>query len=84
MVSEKKSNTFIKIFENHWKDFTVKHPAYDTDHYQSVVKKMINCGDPSEGFIEYQCTYCGEENYVIGFSCKSGLCLRCGAIRVNA
>ena len=81
MVSEKKSNTFIKIFENHWKDFTVKHPAYDTDHYQSVVKKMINCGDPSEGFIEYQCTYCGEENYVIGFSCKSGLCLRCGAMR---
>lgn len=81
MKSDRKSNVFIEIFKNHWDDFKIKYSAYNTDHYNSVVAKMISCGDPSEGFIEYQCTYCGEENYVIGFSCKSSFCLKCGAMR---
>lgn len=81
MISEGKANIFIEIFENHWSEFKIKYSAYNTDHYNSVVAKMISCGDPKEGFIEYQCTYCGEDNHIIGFSCKSSLCLKCGAIR---
>jgi hypothetical protein len=81
MVSSRKSNTFTDIFEHHWDKFKTKYPAYNSEHYNSVVSKMLSCGDPSEGFIEYQCTYCGKENHIIGFSCKSSLCLKCGAIR---
>ncbi len=81
MVSDRKSNSFIQIFENHWGEFKDLNPEYDIDHLNSVVSKMISCGDPSEGFIEYQCTHCGDDSHIIGFSCKSSLCLKCGAIK---
>jgi hypothetical protein len=80
-VSERTPNTFIQIFEDYWNSFKEKYPSYNTEYYEDVINKMIHCGDPNEGFIEYQCTYCGKDSKIIGFSCKSNLCLRCGAVR---
>ncbi|MBF0301122.1 MAG: transposase [Oligoflexia bacterium] len=44
-----KSNTFIEIFKNHWSEFKAEDrgKAYDTEWYNSIVEKMINCGDPT-------------------------------------
>ena len=80
-VSERKSNTFIEIFEDYWGSFKEKYPAYNTDHYNSVVSKALSCGDPKEGYIRYHCMYCGKDEKVIGFTCKHAFCLRCGAIK---
>ena len=43
-----RSNIFIKIFKNHWSEFKLDKKVYDTEYYNTVVDKMINCGDPKK------------------------------------
>lgn len=76
-----KKNLILEIISDFWEDFKSYRPAYATKYYDKVINKVLSCGDQSEGYIRYQCTYCGEDDRVIGFTCKSAFCLRCGSIK---
>ena len=69
--------TFKKIFEDHWDDFKTHYPRYDSDYYDNVIQKMLDCGDPDKmGYVRYRCCSCGESRK-IAFTCKSCFCLSC-------
>ena len=72
---------FVKIFKDFFDDFKSKYPAFATENYQQQVDKMINCGDPKFGYIEYGCMSCGGYRHQIAFTCKGSLCLRCSRVR---
>ncbi len=70
-------DTFKQIFRDHWKAFQQKNSRYDTVYYQTVIEKMIHCGQPEKmGFAQFFCPDCGETKKV-AFSCKSCFCLSC-------
>ncbi|MHC9538753.1 MAG: transposase zinc-binding domain-containing protein [Vulcanimicrobiota bacterium] len=68
------------MFTENWESFKKKYPAYDMEYYDEVVNKMLGCGDPANGFIEYRCMDCWEERRIIPFSCKCTFCLTCGKV----
>lgn len=69
--------TFKQIFVDHWDPFKVRYPRFDTPYYDSVVHKMLDCGDPHKmGFVQYRCLNCGQTRR-IAFTCKSCFCLSC-------
>ncbi len=69
--------TFKQIFRDHWPFFKERHRRYDTPYYETVIQKMLNCGDPETmGYLQYRCTRCGETRR-IAFTCKSCFCLSC-------
>jgi len=72
-------NVFKQIFIDHWAEFLEMNPEYQTEYYDVVIKKMLGCGDPENGFIAYRCLRCGEVKK-IPFSCKSNFCLSCAKI----
>jgi hypothetical protein len=39
-------NTFKQIFQDHWETFKARYPRFDTPDYDTVVQKMLDCGDP--------------------------------------
>ena len=72
--------TFKQIFEDHWDDFKAIYPRYNTPDYNTIVQKMLECGDPQKmGFIQYRCLSCGETRRV-AFTCKSNFCLSCAKV----
>lgn len=80
-MSDDKDNLFEKIFEDNWDDFKWSHPNYNTDRYNNEVEKMISCGDPKFGYIEYGCMCCGQSTHRVAFTCKGGLCLSCSRVK---
>lgn len=76
----KDKKEFKQIFLDHWESFKQMHPAYDDEHYEESIQKMLGCGDDSNGYTEYICTFCGSDKRRIAFSCKSGFCLSCGKV----
>jgi hypothetical protein len=77
-------NLFKQIFAEHWDGFKHSHPRYQTRYYDSLVDKMLGCGDPEKiGSIEYRCLHCGQGKHVVAMSCKSSLCLRCAKVYVD-
>ena len=53
-------NVFKQIFVDHWQGFQQFRPRYDTPYYESLVEKMLDCGNPDKmGYIEYRCLDCG-------------------------
>lgn len=80
-MSSKKPNLFLRILSESWEKFKQKYPTYSTEYYNDIIKKVQSCGDPAFGFIKYQCLYCGEDEKVIGFTCKNSFCLRCGTTK---
>jgi len=75
-------NVFKQIFIDHWVEFCKKYPRYNTGYYDSVINKMLGCGDPENGFMAYRCLGCGELKR-IPFSCKSSFCLSCAKMYVD-
>lgn len=72
--------TFKQIFRDCWNAFKAFAPRYDTEYYDTVVHKMLDCGEPEKmGYVRYLCFNCGETR-TIGFSCKSCFCLACGRV----
>ena len=68
-------NIFKQIFAEHCDGFKRVHPRYNTRYYESLVAKMLGCGDPDKiGYIEYRCLQCGEGIHRVAMSCKSSLC----------
>src|ERR1700745_3807992 len=77
-------NIFKPIFAEHWDGFTHVHPRYNTRYYDSLVDKMLRCGNPEQiGSIEYRCLHCGQGQHLVAMSCKSSLCLRCAKVYVD-
>jgi Putative transposase/Transposase zinc-binding domain len=77
-------NLFKQIFTEHWDGFKHVHPRYNTRYYDSLVDKMLRCGDPKEiGAIEYRCLHCGQGKHLVAMSCKASLCLRCAKVYVD-
>ena len=77
-------NLFKQIFAEHWDGFKHSHPRYNTPYYDSLVEKMLGCGDPEKiGSIEYRCLHCGQGKHLVAMSCKSSLCLRCAKVYVD-
>jgi Putative transposase/Transposase zinc-binding domain len=77
-------NIFKQIFAEHWDGFKHVHPRYNTHYYNSLVDKMLRCGEPEKiGSIEYRCLHCGQGKHLVAMSCKSSLCLRCAKVYVD-
>ena len=75
---------FKQIFADHWAEFKRLRPRYQTAYYDTLVAKMLDCGNPDKmGYIEYRCEQCGQGNHLVSMSCKSSLCLRCAKVHVD-
>lgn len=69
--------TFKQIFIDHWKFFKQRYKRYNIQYYDTVINKMLNCGDPEKmGYAKYRCTHCGN-SHTISMTCKSSFCLSC-------
>ncbi len=79
MTPNNNKNVFKRIFIEHWAEFRRIKLKSQTEYYESVIKKMMGCGDPENGFMSYRCLSCGEVKKV-PFSCKSSFCLSCAKI----
>ena len=79
-MKEKKRNVLLRIFEKSWPAFKQKYPGYLTPHYESVINKVIGCGDPKFGYVEFLCLDCGQSRHLVGFSYKTKFCLRCSRV----
>ena len=77
-------NVFKQIFAEHWAGFKRLYPRYDQRYYDSLVDKMLGCGNPDQmGYLEYRCLHCGEGTHRVAMSCKLSLCLRCAKVYVD-
>jgi hypothetical protein len=77
-------SVFKQIFADHWDEFQHAHPRYQTSYYDTLVAKMLGCGNPDKmGYIEYRCLQCGQGKHRVSMSCKSSLCLRCAKVHVD-
>jgi len=77
-------SVFKQIFADHWGEFQHAHPRYRTAYYDSLVAKMLGCGNPDKmGYIAYRCLQCGQGKHRVSMSCKSSLCLRCAKVYVD-
>lgn len=72
-----KTNPFIKILKNSWAKFKKTYTEYETDYFNTVIQKVINCKDPKLGYVEYRCMKCGNGFHKVAFSCKSRFCISC-------
>jgi hypothetical protein len=71
---------FKSIFRTHWESFKRSFSRYQTDRYDEVVQKMLDCGDPEKGYATYICSQCGGDQKKVPFSCKSCFCLSCAKV----
>jgi hypothetical protein len=77
-------SVFKQIFAEHWDGFKRVYPRYNRRYYDSLVAKMLACGNPEQiGYSEYRCAQCGEGTHRVAMSCKSSLCLRCAKVYVD-
>ena len=74
------SNVFLEILKDNWDGFKQKYPSYNSEYYNKVITKVLNCGNAELGFMRYQCLCCGLDEKIIGFSCKTLFCLRCSRL----
>jgi hypothetical protein len=76
-------NTFKQIFRDHWEAFKARYSRFDAPAYDTVVQKMLDCGDSEKmGYVQYRCLHCGETRR-IAFTCKSSFCLSCAQPRMS-
>lgn len=77
-------NVFKQIFVDHWQGLKLFRPRYDTLYYDSLVAKMLACGNPDQmGYVDYRCLQCGQGKHRVSMTCKSSLCLRCAKVYVD-
>ena len=46
MSANHTKNVFKQIIRDNWCRFQEKNQRYKTEYYDSVIKKMLGCGDP--------------------------------------
>lgn len=70
-------STFKQIFSDHWDEFKSIHSRYDTEYYDGMITKMVDCGNPEKmGYAGWRCLGCGEFK-TVAMTCKSTFCLSC-------
>ena len=76
--------TFKAIVQDkdNWDSYQREYKDRVTLHQIAEVEKMLNCGNPKNGFATYICLDCGERKRV-GFSCKSRVCSSCGKVHAD-
>jgi len=42
---------FKQIFRDHWETFQQRSPRYQQPEVQTVIEKMLGCGEPASGYI---------------------------------
>jgi|LFRM01.1.fsa_nt_gb ribosomal protein S27E len=77
-----------QILKEHWAEFKkTKLHRVPEDMRKSVVEaveKALGCGDISKGYTKYKCIECDSgHEVIIGHSCKSRFCNRCGKVYVE-
>jgi len=76
-----------QIFADHWDQFAEvnlhKIPKDMVDSVTESVEKMLRCGEPKYGYVKYVCLDCGKHHKIVGFSCKSRFCNRCGKVYIE-
>lgn len=77
-----------QILKEHWAEFKkTKLYKVPEDMKKSVVEsveKALGCGDIKKGYTKYKCIECDSgHEVIIGHSCKSRFCNRCGKIYVE-
>ncbi len=83
-ASSRDWHVFKQIFADHWEPFQQAHPRYQTAYYESLVAKMLACGNPEKiGYSAYRCLHCGQGKHLVAMRCKSSLCLRCAKVSVD-
>jgi len=82
-IDIKEKNIFKRIIEENWDNFKEVHPEYERKQYNTVINKMLKCGDEFGGHSEYVCSCCGEDTRSVPFSCKSMFCLSCTKVYVD-
>lgn len=77
-------SVFKQIFADPWEAFQHAHPRYQTSSYDSLVTKMLACGNPEKmGSIAYRCQPCGQGKHLVAMRCQSSLCLRGAKVYVD-
>lgn len=76
--------TFKAIVQDkeNWSRYQSVYADRVTAHQIAEVEKMLNCGNPQNGFATYICLKCGETARVC-FSCKSRVCSSCGKVHAD-
>lgn len=77
-----------QILKDHWAEFKrTKIYKVPEDMRKSVieaVEKALSCGDIKKGYTKFKCIECDSGHEVIvGHSCKSRFCNRCGKVYVE-
>jgi len=68
--------------KDHWDTFIEINGDKVRKVVKEDIKRMINCGELSNGYAVYECTECGEAKKV-AFRCKSRVCSSCGKVYVD-
>ena len=76
--------TFKAIVQDkdNWMRYQTVYADRVSAHQIAEVEKMLNCGNPKNGFATYICLKCGETARVC-FSCKSRVCSSCGKVHAD-
>lgn len=77
-----------QILQEHWNEFKkTKLHRVPKDMRSSVVEaveKALGCGDIRKGYTKYRCIECdNHEEVLVGHTCKSRFCNRCGKVYVE-
>ncbi|MCI8647864.1 MAG: transposase [Firmicutes bacterium] len=76
--------TIREILQDHWAAFTNHYPGDKIRPVvHSEVKKVLSCGDPSNGFSMFCCLHCGAYK-IVPFRCHSRFCNTCGVAYQSA
>ena len=87
-LMKEKDVKISQILKDHWAEFKrTKLYKVPEDMRKSVVEaveKALSCGDIKKGYTKFKCIECDSGHEVIvGHSCKSRFCNRCGKVYVE-
>jgi len=51
MSLNQSKNVFKQIFIDHWAGFLEMNREYQAEYYDTVIKRMLGCGNPEHGWI---------------------------------
>ncbi len=84
----KRRNMYRSVWSRHWPEFKEIYPLkFEAmcgpldDEKLDEVKKLIECGEFSNGFQRHTCPDCGTV-LIVPSTCKSRLCLSCARKRL--
>ena len=68
MQNNERQNLLLKIIAENWDAFKESYPSYNNAYYNKVVMSVLNCADLAEGFRQFFCLNCGNDDRIVAFS----------------